>query len=736
MPTIPTDQNRVSPSGLPGARSTVNYSPDAFGASTGRALMSLAGDIGDIAQAEQQKQDTAVLMGAERELQDWENKALFTPQTGAYAQRGRDSFGLLEKTMPDYDKVYGSIESRLNNRQREVFRQRTMDKRSGIERGLMRHIGQEAEQFQKSETNALVATRLDTAMLYANDPERFDRELREAQNTFMAGNAELPPAALAVGVKTIESKGRQQVVQKMLLDGYALGAKRYFDRYRDVFTADDAGQMERLLGPSVDQALGEDVGRRLLAGQSITGNWTPTDDRSGAIKAAADELGIDAVDLATVISYETGGTFDPDQKGPTTKWGQHKGLIQFGEPQRAKYGVRDGMSFAEQMRSVVAYLKDAGVKPGMGIMDVYSAINAGAPGRYNASDAAAGGAPGTVADKVTGQMGAHRAKAQAMFTAGAGGAGGGMASPESAAAAIPQPRTYADAINAARNIPNENVRRAAMNWIEQQDAVEKRREAEQKQAVVQSANTKVEQADPALPLAKIVSPDELAQLQRYGMVDQYEARLKQRAAGVAPTTDWSAYYRARNMAITNPQEFSTVDVYSLRTKMADTEFKELVKLQEDIKAGKGEKATEGFRTVKQVVDGSLRLAGLDPSPKEGSEQAKRIEAFNRSLDDQVKVFKTTHGKEPTPDDVQKMADGLLIRGELDGSGWLSDKKVFAFERTGGNDNFIPEELPQADRDRVTKEIKGSRSFKASGAAEPSERQIIDTWVYMKRNGML
>lgn len=146
-----------------------------------------------------------------------------------------------------------------------------------------------------------------------------------------------------------------------------------------------------------------------------------------AIARGARELGIDPEDLVTAISYETGGTFDPDQWGPTTKWGRHRGLIQFGEPQRAQYGVRPGMTIAEQMPAVVAYLRDAGVRPGMGMLDVYSAINAGGVGRYNASDAAAGGAPGTVADKVNRQMGDHRRRAQQLLGGGGGGGGGGGA---------------------------------------------------------------------------------------------------------------------------------------------------------------------------------------------------------------------------------------------------------------------------------------------------------------------
>lgn len=140
-----------------------------------------------------------------------------------------------------------------------------------------------------------------------------------------------------------------------------------------------------------------------------------TPQLAGAIKAAAKELGIDPVDLGTVISYETGGTLDPWQKGPITQWGQHRGLIQWGEPQQKKYGVYEGMPVEDQLKAVVAYMRDAGVKPGMGLMDVYSAVNAGSVGRYNASDAGNGGAPGTVADKVNNQMAGHRRKAAALL---------------------------------------------------------------------------------------------------------------------------------------------------------------------------------------------------------------------------------------------------------------------------------------------------------------------------------
>ena len=136
------------------------------------------------------------------------------------------------------------------------------------------------------------------------------------------------------------------------------------------------------------------------------------------IYETAISLGMDPVDLATIISYETAGTFNPRAKGPTTKWGQHEGFIQFGQPQQQEHGVDWNDPIGSQLgpgKAVESYFRSSGWKPGMGILDAYSIVNAGGPGRYGASDTAAGGAPGNVYDKVTQQFGPHREKAMALL---------------------------------------------------------------------------------------------------------------------------------------------------------------------------------------------------------------------------------------------------------------------------------------------------------------------------------
>jgi hypothetical protein len=133
-----------------------------------------------------------------------------------------------------------------------------------------------------------------------------------------------------------------------------------------------------------------------------------------AVRASAARLGISPLDLLTAMSYETGGKLDPNLWGGAGK--RYLGLIQFGPDEQKQYGVKPGMPVADQVTAAERYLRNRGVKPGMGLLDIYSTINAGSPGHYNASDAGNGGMRGTVADKVSSpEMAAHRRRAEALL---------------------------------------------------------------------------------------------------------------------------------------------------------------------------------------------------------------------------------------------------------------------------------------------------------------------------------
>ncbi|RWP18871.1 MAG: hypothetical protein EOR00_09550 [Mesorhizobium sp.] len=139
------------------------------------------------------------------------------------------------------------------------------------------------------------------------------------------------------------------------------------------------------------------------------------DELRNAINAEAKRIGADPLDFATAISYETGGTFDPWKKGPTTQWGRHEGLIQMGGPQRKQFGYTPDKSVALLVASSADYLVANGFKPGMGLHQLYATINTGSPNGGHKTDENNGGAPGTSDDKVNNQMAGHRKNAAALL---------------------------------------------------------------------------------------------------------------------------------------------------------------------------------------------------------------------------------------------------------------------------------------------------------------------------------
>jgi len=101
------------------------------------------------------------------------------------------------------------------------------------------------------------------------------------------------------------------------------------------------------------------------------------------IKQVARNINADPVDLATLISFETAGTFSPSIRGPVVKGrGRAVGLIQFMPGTSRELGTTSEalaqMSQVEQMDYVERYLVKRGFKGG-GLKQLYSTVFAGHP---------------------------------------------------------------------------------------------------------------------------------------------------------------------------------------------------------------------------------------------------------------------------------------------------------------------------------------------------------------------
>lgn len=147
-----------------------------------------------------------------------------------------------------------------------------------------------------------------------------------------------------------------------------------------------------------------------------------------AIRSIAQQLGVNPVDVATIINFETSGSLaSGDFRRGLDIWGgdggKYLGWIQFSPENQAKYGVRPGMTPDQMAQAVVKYFKDSGIRKGDGILELYQAVQKPAfveqarRERRNIS----WDSNGMVSDHLKNMQRNHRGVAEAWLAGGQGG---------------------------------------------------------------------------------------------------------------------------------------------------------------------------------------------------------------------------------------------------------------------------------------------------------------------------
>lgn len=142
------------------------------------------------------------------------------------------------------------------------------------------------------------------------------------------------------------------------------------------------------------------------------------ESHTNALIQAAGELGVNPLDLAAIIGFESAGTYSPSIMGGAG--GVYRGLIQFSPENQRTYNVTPNMTFEEQLLGpVVQYFKDRFAKVGMStegasLLQLYTTVLAGNPkANVNAKDSF-----GTSSKSGVARMQSHRDAALHRFFGG------------------------------------------------------------------------------------------------------------------------------------------------------------------------------------------------------------------------------------------------------------------------------------------------------------------------------
>ena len=200
------------------------------------------------------------------------------------------------------------------------------------------------------------------------------------------GFGELADKVMAEVIPTL--KGYASIIQKLFSGDFA-GAS---EEAKEMF-AEFGSRAKDAISPAWNKAADFMLGGAFKMGDNqspaVGGGAMPsgapskgfTPQKAAAIAKVAKNIGVNPNDLAAVISFETGGTFSPSAKNPSSS---ATGLIQFMKGSGGTKGKYYGMSrndfanlsFDEQMKYVEKYFKDRGFSANKkrDVADTYTAV--------------------------------------------------------------------------------------------------------------------------------------------------------------------------------------------------------------------------------------------------------------------------------------------------------------------------------------------------------------------------
>ena len=199
-----------------------------------------------------------------------------------------------------------------------------------------------------------------------------------------------------------------------------------------------------------------------------------------------------------------------------------------------------------------------------------------------------------------------------------------------------------------------------------------------------------------------------------GKWDSLEERALQVRSGKFIVTDKTKLYDLQQMAATPELRDSflreNLDEYS--SKISGPELKELKDVQASMRKGDTKNA-ETFRTKQQIVKETALASGVDTEDKEAMAE------LNRSVDERVKVLK----EEGKPVDYQEIADDLMIKGTVPGTGVLgffkTSKRVY--ETNEGDKVVIDyESIPRTEKMKIAETIKNR-------GGKPTEDAVLEVY---------
>lgn len=721
MPRVPAyTEQRVAPQAVQSPFLRVQASPADFGGGQGEAAAQAGARLERASErmmaraAEMQREDDALKVeGAYARFQDVERAFLHDPEKGVYARKGGNALGAYDDTTKWWDDQSKAFVTELGSQNQQRLMQSLLARRRDAALdGVARHVARERTVAMGETWKARLEGLVQDAAASFNDPNKVDQLVGEAESgTLFWGSRQGQSAEVIDAAKRgARSSIRSAVVERMALTD-PQGAKAYLDKHREEVDGLTQAKLDRALQAAVQQRVASDAVQAVL----------PKPGEPVAAGTLADRIWqIEGGQARNPFPGQTargGGITDQT-------WRNYAGRLGLGDELR---GTRAGFD-----RVWAAYQEDARAAMGRDLTpaEQYAAWFLGVGGakafltadrNADAREVYTRAAGETIAEqafRVNGNMMRPGMTVGQVLDQVASKVGAGDAAPSPSTVQGSLERRQAALRARLAGQPPEVIERAEAQ-LQSEFAQRRAGEEDTRQVALKGIRELVygQQSFDGL------NPQQLAMLDAEPLE---KARLEAWVEKKGKTeTDPVIYTELRRL---DPDEFATVDLLDpkYRGALSPADFQRLTDQQWQLRnregAAEARARAAGERNRQQVVDAALREAGIDPTPKDTDKTAAaKVAGFHRAMDGKIEEWRANNaGKKPTGQDYQRMADELLIRGKVAGSGWVIDdeRKVFELRDQGEREKF-------SVRKFVDDAVDRARIARVTGVPPEQLKPIVD-----------
>ena len=183
--------------------------------------------------------------------------------------------------------------------------------------------------------------------------------------------------------------------------------------------------------------------------------------------------------------------------------------------------------------------------------------------------------------------------------------------------------------------------------------------------------------------------------------------------GKQPQTDWSLFYELSS----DPATLRGVNLMAVRDKLADTEFKQLMSMQQS--AGKEQNLT-ALQTPMALVTQFAREAGISTSSKD-KKDAEKLGRITADVQANITAAEQAKGKKLTADEMRAVVAKSFVKVQVERPFWFNTEKPAVLVDPA--DRLV---IPASERTKIVDALKRN--------GRPTDEQTIQA-LYRQHKGL-